>query len=82
MLETDRRLLPRRRRVDEEIELVLHPGDAAVDLGDTPRKIFIAGHHLTDLNEYAHDENVHVRGAIAAQDRREHGHALFGEYPR
>jgi hypothetical protein len=35
--------------------------------------------YLPQLDEGAHDGNVHLNGARTAQDTREHGYALLGE---
>ena len=35
--------------------------------------------HLTEAHEGAHDLDVHLHGARAAQHARQHGHALLGE---
>src|SRR5947209_1009000 len=42
-------------------------------------KIGIGEKHLTQADECAHDRDVHVHGAFAAQNAREHRHALLGE---
>lgn len=39
----------------------------------------MAGEELAQFNEGPHDLDIHLNGALAMEDTREHGHALLGE---
>ena len=39
----------------------------------------IGAQHLAEADEGAHDGDVHLHGAITAQDAGKHGDTLFGE---
>lgn len=46
------------------------------------RQFAVVGQRRAHFHEGAHDENVHVHGALAAQDTGQHRYAVFGECER
>ena len=55
---------------------------ALLHFHDLAPQIFVRGEHGADLEEGAHDGDVHLDGAIAVEDAGEHGNAVFGESVR
>jgi hypothetical protein len=45
-------------------------------------QLFVRRDHLAQAYEGTHDRHIHVGRLLAAQHRREHGHALLGEDTR
>ncbi len=64
------------QRVEDNAELSVV---FRLQLGQFLGELCVAVKHLTQLNEGAHDGDVHIDGAFAVQHGREHGDALFGE---
>jgi hypothetical protein len=52
---------------------------ALLHFHDLAPQIFVRGEHGADLEEGAHDGDVHLNGAIAVEDAGEHRHTLLGE---
>jgi hypothetical protein len=42
-------------------------------------KRFVSGHKFAQPDESAHDEDIHLHGALTVEHGREHGHAQLGE---
>lgn len=57
-------------------------GVALLELRDFAALIFVRGQNGAKLDEGAHDGDVEVNGALAAEDGREHGDTLPGEDDR
>lgn len=53
--------------------------DPLGDLLDPLTQVDVLDLGASQLHEGAHDQDVHRGGAVAGQDAREYGHALFGE---
>ena len=49
---------------------------------DFASKVTVCVHQPPELHESAHNRNIHLDRARAAQDAREHRYALFGECVR
>lgn len=49
------------------------------NLADLAGQLLVRGQQFAESDESADDENVHLHGAFAVQDGREHGHAVFSE---
>jgi hypothetical protein len=49
------------------------------ELFDARGEIFVAGEKLAHLDEGANNEDAHLDGAIAVEDRGKHGHAMLSE---
>jgi hypothetical protein len=69
-------------RVEHERKLVIVPHRVMLELLDLVRERRLVGDELPEPHEGSHDRNVHLNGAAAGEDRREHGDALFREYER
>ena len=65
--------------VINESDGVALPFQSALDGFQAMGQFLAAGQYLAELYERADDEDVHLHGPWAVQDRREHGHAVFGE---
>ena len=46
--------------------------------GELASEFDVAAHHPAELDEGAHDGDVDLNGAVAVEDRGEHGNSLLG----
>jgi len=61
--------------VDEMSVLLLE----GLDLLDSAGQFLTACQNFAQFHEGSHDDDVHLHGQFAVQDRREHRYAEFGE---
>ena len=52
---------------------------ASLDVADLLEHVGVVGDEVAHLHESIHDADAYLDGGLAAQDRREHGHALLCE---
>ena len=66
-------------RVEDDLELLVVFGVFAFQRFDLLGEQAVGIHQAAELDEGAHDGDVHLHGAGGAEDAGEHGHALLGE---
>jgi len=64
-----------------------HQGNGVLVLGscefvNAARQGFVAGQGFAEPHKSAHDEDVHLHGAVTIEHRGQHGHTQLGESQR
>jgi hypothetical protein len=67
---------------DDPPQLVIVPGDAVLGLGWLRRELCLSLNHSAEAKERTHDEDAHLYGAFALEDRCGHYRSVFGEAKR